>query len=77
MTDDSFAESRARFLSATGAEVTATLIAWVARLSDTPARWAATLEVLRGLGIDPEGYESFENGRHLAIQARELPEVAA
>lgn len=77
MSDDSFAASRARFLSATGAEVAATLIAWAARLSDTPAKWDATLEVLRGLGIDPEGYEDFDNGRHLAILARKLPEVAA
>ena len=75
MSEDDFAASRARFLSATGAEVTATLIAWAARLSDTPARWMATLEVLRGLGIDPEGYEDFETGRCLAIRARELPEL--
>lgn len=44
-------------------------IGHAAVLSDTPEKWAATLDLLRRHGIDPAGYEDFEKGRSLAITA--------
>ena len=44
-------------------------IGHAAVLSDTPERWAATIDLLKQHGIDPVGYEDFEKGRHLAIAA--------
>ncbi len=38
-------------------------------LSDTPEKWAATIELLKQHGVDPVGYEDFEKGRSAAITA--------
>jgi hypothetical protein len=45
------------------------VIGHAAVLSDTPEKWAATIELLRQHGIDPQGYENFDKGRPLAIIA--------
>ncbi len=44
-------------------------IGHAAVLSDTPEKWAATIDLLQQHGIDPVGYEDFEKGRPLAIAA--------
>jgi hypothetical protein len=44
-------------------------IGHAAVLSDTPEKWAATLALLKGHGVNPEGYEDFDKGRSLAISA--------
>ena len=51
------------------ASVLAKTIGHAALLSDTPAKWASTIEMLRRNGIDPHGYEPFESGRPAAIAA--------
>ena len=38
-------------------------------LSDTPEKWAATIDLLKQNGVDPAGYEDFDKGRPLAITA--------
>jgi len=45
------------------------LIVHAAVLSDTPAKWTATLNLLKHHGIDPQGFEDFEAGRAAAITA--------
>ncbi len=44
-------------------------IGHAALLSDTPEKWAATVDLLKQHGVDPAGYEDFEKGRPLAIAA--------
>ena len=44
-------------------------IGHAAILSDTPEKWAATIELLKQHGVDPAGYEDFEKGRLSAIAA--------
>ena len=44
-------------------------IGHAAVLSDTPEKWAATIDLLKQHGVDPVGYEDFEKGRPLAIAA--------
>jgi hypothetical protein len=49
------------------AAIIANAIAHAAMLSDTPEKWAATLDMLRRNGIDPSGYDDFKKGRALAM----------
>ena len=72
MATDDEVLSAASFLRVSAPEVVSELIRLAARLSDTPHKWAVTLEVLRGLGIDPQGYEDFETGRSLASRGKSL-----
>ncbi len=51
------------------AALIANAIAHAAMLSDTPEKWAATLDMLRRNGIDPSGYDDFKKGRALAMAA--------
>ena len=44
-------------------------IGHAAVLSDTPEKWAATIDLLKQHGVDPGGYEDFEKGRSAAIAA--------
>ena len=44
-------------------------IGHAAVLSDTPEKWAATIDLLKQHGVDPIGYEDFEKGRSAAIAA--------
>ena len=44
-------------------------IGHAAVLSDTPEKWAATIDLLKQHGVDPGGYVDFENGRSAAIAA--------
>lgn len=44
-------------------------IGHAAVLSDTPEKWAATIDLLKQHGVDPVGYEDFEKGRSAAIAA--------
>jgi hypothetical protein len=44
-------------------------IGHAAALSDTPEKWAATIDLLRQHGVDPVGFEDFEKGRLAAIAA--------
>jgi hypothetical protein len=44
-------------------------IGHAAVLSDTPEKWAATIDLLKQHGVDPVGYEDFEEGRSAAIAA--------
>ncbi len=43
------------------------VIGHAAVLSDTPEKWATTIDLLKQLGVDPAGYEDFGKGRKLAI----------
>ncbi len=45
------------------------VIGHAAVLSDTPQKWAATMDLLKQHGVDPAGYEDFEKGRPSAIAA--------
>jgi len=54
----------------------ASAIGHAALLSDTPAKWASTIAMLRQHGVDPEGYENFEKGRPAAIAAAGTPAPA-
>lgn len=45
------------------------MIARAAELSDSPEKWAKTLVIIRRNGVDPAGYEDFENGRLAIISA--------
>jgi len=47
----------------------ASTIGHAALLSDTPAKWASTIGLLRRHGVDPEGYEDFKKGRPAAMAA--------
>ncbi|MGO8955328.1 MAG: hypothetical protein ACLPWS_06740 [Rhodomicrobium sp.] len=47
----------------------ANTIGHAALLSDTPAKWASTIGMLRQNGVDPDGYEDFEKGRQAAMAA--------
>jgi hypothetical protein len=47
----------------------ASTIGHAAMLSDTPAKWASTIAMLRQNGVDPHGFEDFEKGRPAAIAA--------
>ena len=51
-------------------------IGHTAILSDTPAKWASTIAMLRQNGVDPHGFEDFEKGRPAAIAAAgmEMPQ---
>lgn len=51
----------------------ASAIGHAAMLSDTPAKWAATIAMLKRHGVDPQGYEDFEKGRHAAMAAAGTP----
>jgi hypothetical protein len=51
------------------APLLATAIGHAALLSDTPEKWASTIEMLRQNGVDPEGYADFEKGRPAALSA--------
>ena len=44
-------------------------IGHAAVLSDTPEKWAATIDLLKQHGVDPFGFEDFEKGRYAAIAA--------
>ena len=44
-------------------------IGHAAVLSDTPEKWAATIDLLKQHGVDPVGYEDFEKGPYAAIAA--------
>ena len=44
-------------------------IGHAAVLSDTPEKWAATIDLLKQHGVDPGSYEDFEKGRSAAIAA--------
>jgi hypothetical protein len=44
-------------------------IGHAAVLSDTPEKWAATIVLLKQHGVDPTGYDDFDKGRPLAIEA--------
>ncbi len=60
---------RASALPSPAAVLLARAIGHAAALSDTPEKWASTIEMLRRNGVDPEGYESFEKGRPAALAA--------
>ena len=45
------------------------MIGRAAVLSDTPEKWAETVELLKRHGVDPVGFEDFEEGRPAAIAA--------
>jgi hypothetical protein len=47
----------------------ASTIGHAALLSDTPAKWASTIAMLRQNGVDPEHYVDFEKGRPAAMAA--------
>ncbi len=47
----------------------ASTIGHAALLSDTPAKWATTIAMLRQNGVDPHGYEDFDKGRPAAMAA--------
>ncbi len=47
----------------------ASTIGHAAMLSDTPAKWASTVAMLRQNGVDPHGYEDFDKGRAAAMAA--------
>ncbi len=47
----------------------ASTIGHAAMLSDTPAKWASTVAMLRQNGVDPLGYEDFNKGRPAAMAA--------
>jgi hypothetical protein len=47
----------------------ASAIGHAALLSDTPEKWASTVDMLKQSGIDPRGYEDFEKGRLAAMAA--------
>jgi hypothetical protein len=51
----------------------ANTIGHAAVLSDTPAKWASTIAMLRRNGVDPSGYEDFEKGRPAAMAASGTP----
>ena len=54
------------------AELLSAMIARAAVLSDTPGKWAETLLVFKRLGVDPAGYEDFDNGRKAVIESASL-----
>jgi hypothetical protein len=65
---DAVSAAKTRLASAVGA---------AAALSNTPEKWAATIALLHRLGIDPEGYEDFGQGRlQAAAEAGLLPQAA-
>ncbi len=47
----------------------ASTIGHAALLSDTPSKWASTIDMLKQNGVDPQGYEDFEKGRPAAMAA--------
>jgi len=47
----------------------ASTIGHAAMLSDTPAKWASTVAMLRQNGVDPHGFEDFGKGRPAAMAA--------
>ncbi|MGC2629696.1 MAG: hypothetical protein WA265_07030 [Rhodomicrobium sp.] len=47
----------------------ASTIGHAALLSDTPAKWASTVAMLKQNGVDPHGYEDFDKGRPAAMAA--------
>ncbi len=47
----------------------ASTIGHAAMLSDTPAKWASTIAMLRQNGVDPHGFEDFDKGRPAAMAA--------
>jgi hypothetical protein len=51
----------------------ASTIGHAAVLSDTPAKWASTIAMLKQNGVDPAGYEDFEKGRSAAMAAAGTP----
>jgi hypothetical protein len=59
----------ARAPAAAQSQLLRSAIGHAAVLSDTPEKWAATIDLLKQHGVDPVGFEDFEKGRHLAITA--------
>ena len=51
------------------AQLLRSAIGHAAVLSDTPEKWAATIALLKQHGVDPAGYDDFDEGRPLAIAA--------
>ncbi len=51
-------------------------IGHAAVLSDTPDKWAATIDMLKQHGVDPVGFEDFEKGRTAAILASGVAPVS-
>lgn len=51
----------------------ASTIGHAAFLSDTPAKWDSTIAMLKQNGVDPQGFEDFENGRLAAMAAAGTP----
>ncbi len=47
----------------------ANAIGHAAMLSDTPAKWESTVAMLKQNGVDPHGFEDFEEGRLAAMLA--------
>jgi hypothetical protein len=58
-----------RLSAAIQAQLLRSAIGHAAVLSDTPDKWAATIALLKQHGVDPAGYDDFDNGRTLAIAA--------
>jgi len=50
-------------------------IGHAAVLSDTPEKWAATIDMLKQHRVDPAGFEDFEKGRPAAIAASGIAPV--
>ena len=63
---------RGRLAHASQSELLRVMIGRAAILSDTPEKWAETVELLRRHGVDPVGFEDFEEGRPAAIAASGL-----
>lgn len=53
------------------------MIGRAAALSDTPEKWAETVELLKRHGVDPVGFEDFEEGRPAAIAASGISPFSA
>ncbi|MFZ1109479.1 MAG: hypothetical protein WAN43_14200 [Rhodomicrobium sp.] len=49
------------------AQLLRSAIGHAAVLSDTPEKWASTIALLKQHGVDPAGYDDFDEGRPLAI----------
>lgn len=55
--------------AAAQAQLLRSAIGHAAVLSDTPEKWAATIALLKQHGVDPSGFDDFDEGRPLAIAA--------
>ncbi len=63
------ARAPAGFPPAAQSQLLRSAIGHAAVLSDTPEKWAATIDLLRQHGVDPVGFEDFQKGRLAAIAA--------